>query len=163
MTAPATYTFIIGDNAEQAAKAAHNARYTQDDHRINAEGTVKQARIAGQVVWAVRYLAAQAPTLYITFAQAARLGICAWHLCGKPAEFVGFEGIRCSRHAKGGMSMLCTTTGCTKVSETGFSSHCTAHTTPAAREAREARQQALRAQEAARSSYIGWQRVGAAY
>lgn len=145
MTAPATYTFVIGNNAEQAAKAAHAARYTQDDWRINAEGTVTRARVRGQVVWAVRYLKGQTPTLYITFEQATKLGICAYDFCGKPAEYAGFEGVRCGQHSKFGMSMLCTTVGCTSVSEGGFSSYCVAHTTPAMREARERHQATLRA------------------
>jgi hypothetical protein len=141
MTAPATYTVIVGDNAAEAAQAAHNARYTQDDARINAEATVTRAKLAGEVVWAVRYLVGQVPTLYVTYAQAARLGYC--H-CGKPATHVGFEGIRCDRHAKGGMSLLCTTSGCTQVSHTGFSSLCGSCITPEQRAAYERYQDAQR-------------------
>lgn len=160
MTARNEYTFIVTDIAEQDAKAAHAARTAHDDWRINAEGTVKQARIKGQVVWITRLTIDSWPVVYVTHDQASALGLCVYHQCGKPATHVGFEGLRCTPHSKGGMSMLCTTTGCTSVSETGFSAHCAAHTTPAQREAREARQRELRAQEAARSSrYIGWQRV----
>lgn len=147
MTAPATYTMIVTAQPEVDAKAAHAARYTQDDYRINAEGTVSRARIKGEVVWTVRYLVDMKPTIYLTWEQAARLGMC--H-CGKPAQYVGFEGLRCSIHQKYGMSMLCSTVGCTQVSETGFSSHCKAHTTPAMREAREAHQQQLRTEYAQR-------------
>jgi hypothetical protein len=150
MTAPATYTYIVGDNAEEAAKAAFAARYTQDDWRINAEATINRARVKGQVVWAVRYLPEQAPTLYITFAQAGALGICAYHCCGKPAQYVGFEGYRCGAHAKGGMSVVCSTTGCVNVSHTGFSSWCNECITPEQREGYERYQAEQRAYWAAR-------------
>lgn len=145
MTAPSTYHFIVTALAEQDAKAAHAARYTQDDAQINAEGTCTRVRIKGQIIWAVRYLANQKPTLYVTQDQAARLGLC--H-CGKPATCVGFEGLRCDGHAKGGMSLLCTTVGCTNVSHTGFSSLCNKCITPAQREAYEAHQQQLRTEYA---------------
>lgn len=140
MAAPTTYTYIVGDNAADAAQAAYDARYTQDDWRINAEATISRARIKGQVVWAVRYLATQQPTLYITFAQAANLGICAYHCCGKPAQYIGFEGYRCAAHCKGGMSTVCSTVGCINVSHTGFSSLCNTCITPAQRERYEAYQ-----------------------
>lgn len=153
MTARSTYTFIVNDCAEEAAKAAHAARTAHDDAVINAEGTVFQATIKGQKVWATRLMNGATPTVYVTFQQAARLGLC--H-CGKPATCAGFEGIRCDAHSKGGMSWICTTEGCTKVSETGFSAHCGAHTTVAMREAREARQRELRAQYATRGQSSWW-------
>jgi len=142
MTAPTTYTYIVGDDAQDAAEAAYAARYTQDDWRINSEATISRARVKGQVVWAVRFLPEMAPTLYITFAQAANLGIC--H-CGKPAQYVGFEGYRCGSHAKGGMSLVCSTVGCTNVSHTGFSSWCNECITPAQREGYEVYQAKQRA------------------
>lgn len=146
MTAPSTpYTFYITAQPQVDAQAMHNARTAHDSWQINAEGTVSKARIAGQVVWITRMLRDSHPTVYLTAEQADSLGLCVYGFCGKPAEYVGFEGIRCSAHAKFGMSQLCTTTGCISVSETGFSSHCEAHTSPAMREAREKRQQGLRA------------------
>jgi hypothetical protein len=158
MTAPATYTFIVTDIAEQDAKAAHAARTAHDDWRINAEGTVGRARIQGHVVWVTRTLHDSKPVVYVTHQQASALGLC--H-CGKPAEYIGFEGLRCGAHSKGGMSYLCSTTGCTKVSETGFSAHCKECTTPREREAREARNAAARAQYSTNTRYgrIGWQMV----
>jgi hypothetical protein len=162
MTAPHTpYTFYITAQPQVDAEATNAARTAHDDWRINAEGTVGRAKIAGQVVWITRLTQGSTPTVYLTMEQATALGLCVYHFCGKPAEYVGFEGMRCGAHSKFGMSVLCSTPRCLNVSETGFSSHCKTHTTPAARAAREARQSELRAQEAAR---IGWQRVvGRAY
>lgn len=149
MTAPLTpYTFYITAQPQVDAQATHNARTAHDSWQINAEGTVGRARIAGQVVWVTRMLRDSQPTVYLTQEQATSLGLCVYHFCGKPATYAGFEGIRCAAHAKYGMSQLCTTEGCTQVSEGGFSSYCVAHTTPVVRAARAARQLALRKQYA---------------
>lgn len=149
MTAPTTsYTFYITAQPEVDAKATHAARTAHDSWQINAEATVGKARIAGQVVWITRMLRDSHPTVYLTSEQATTLGLCVYAFCGKPAEYAGFEGLRCGAHAKFGMSQLCTVVGCTDVSETGFSSHCRAHTTDAERTAREARQAELRARYA---------------
>lgn len=157
------YTFYITAQPRTDAMAAYGARYTQDDYRINSGARVYAARMRGQKVWAVQYLVDSKPTVYVTMEQATKFGLCVWHLCGKPATYAGFEGIRCGAHQKYGMSMLCTTDDCTAVSETGFSAHCTAHTTTKMRDAREAYQREQRARWAApaTASYIGWQRVSA--
>lgn len=129
MTANAhLYNFIITALPQQEASAAHAARTAHDDWRINAEGTVFRARVGGQVVWATRLLKDGIPTLYVTQEQAAALGLCAY--CGKAAQYIGFEGLRCNQHQKYGMSMLCATSGCTTVSEGGFSYACKAHGRP---------------------------------
>lgn len=137
------YHFIVTASPEQDAKAAFAACGAHDNWRINAEACVFAATMRGQKVWAYRLMNGAQPTVYVTQQQAARFGLC--H-CGQPAEYVGFEGIRCGRHAKFGMSYLCSVVDCTSVSETGFSSHCKQHTTPAMREAREREQAMLRAQ-----------------
>lgn len=145
MTAPATpYTFYITAQPQVDAQAAHRARTAHDSWQINAEGTVGRARIAGQVVWVTRLVASSTPTVYLTHEQATALGLCVYHYCGKPATYAGFEGIRCGAHAKYGMSQLCSTEGCTQVSEGGFSAHCGVHTTPAMRAGYAARQAELR-------------------
>lgn len=125
MTANAhLYTFVVVAQPQQYAQDAHNARAVHDDWRINAEGSLFRARIGGQVVWATRLMKDSTPTVYITHEQASALGLC--H-CGKAAEYIGFEGLRCGAHKKCGMSILCTVPGCTQVSDGGFSYACKAH------------------------------------
>lgn len=143
------YRFVVTHTPMVEAQAAYAARYTQDDWRINSEARCFQASMRGLAVWAVQYLPEMQPTIYLTQEFASALGLC--H-CGAAATFVGFEGIRCSAHQKFGMSMLCSTPDCTRVSETGFSSFCSLHTTPKMRECRELYQAKLRAEEAARGN-----------
>jgi hypothetical protein len=56
MTAPATYTFIIGDNAEQAAKAAHAhatpRMTTASTLRVRSSRHASLVRLCGQCgIW----------------------------------------------------------------------------------------------------------------
>lgn len=151
MTAPATYLVHVTDIAEQDSLAAFNSLYSLDDAVVNAQATRFRAKVRGQVVWAIRLTQDAVPSLYVTHQQAASLGLC--H-CGKPATHAGFEGLRCDRHAKGGMSLLCATEGCWRVTHTGFSTWCNKCITPAQREAHEVRQAELRAQYARPYRYI---------
>lgn len=141
------YTFYITAQPQQDAYRTLNSLYTQDDAQINAEAGVFAAKMRGQKVWALQTTRQQArPTIYLTQEQATAFGLCVYDFCGRAATHVGFEGIRCSAHSKGGMSLLCTTPDCTNVSHTGFSSLCNTCITPAQREAYEVRQAELRAQ-----------------
>lgn len=152
------YRFYITAQPQVDAQATHAARTAHDDWRINQEATVTKVRVRGMVMWLSKLTRGDVGTLYLTAEQASTLGLCVVGFCGKPAEYVGFEGMRCGAHAKYGMSTLCTVEDCTNVSHTGFSTLCNTHITPAQREAYEARQQAARAQ-----ARIGWQRVVGAY
>lgn len=139
------YTFYITAQPQVDAEATHAARTAHDDWRINAEGRCFKARLRGMVVWATKLTNDSAPTIYLTSEQATSLGLCVYAFCGKPAEYAGFEGMRCHSHSKLGMSQLCTVEDCTSVSHTGFSSWCNKHITPAQREGYERHQAELRA------------------
>lgn len=138
------YRFHVTNQPEVDAKAAYAARGAHDDWTINAQARVAPARMKGEKVWTLKLSDAHTRlSVYLTHQQASALGLC--H-CGRAAEYVGFEGLRCGQHAKYGMSTLCTNDGCTNVSHTGFSHLCNACITPTQRAAYEARQAKLRAQ-----------------
>lgn len=144
------YRFYITAQPETDAKALHAARTAHDSWQINAEATVTKARMRGEVVWLSRLTRDDKGTVYLTAEQAQKFGLCVYSFCGQPATHIGFEGLRCSAHAKGGMSYLCSTEDCTNVSHTGFSSLCNACITPEQREAYENNQARLRAEWANR-------------
>jgi hypothetical protein len=147
------YRFYITAQPETDATITHNARTAHDSWQINAEASVARARMRGEVVWLSKLTRDDKGTVYVTAEQAQKFGLCVASFCGQPATVIGFSGLRCGAHAKGGESLLCVEEDCTQVSETGFSSWCTDHTTPVMREAREKRQAELRARATAPYRY----------